>query len=299
VALFAAHESATSEEKRSWIERALTLLERWSQGDESSRNQMRSDADLLILHADPRFVKLAADVTIVPEEPYWVANREVTRLEFEAFINDSSYAGEKPQDRKESELYNYKEHRPTLDHPAQNVSWYDAVMYCNWLSRREGRTPAYRSVGKEKVNDYRNQEVQEVEVDMWEQVESANGYRLPKEVEWEVACRAGSGTAWSTGSDESLLISYCQMYPSKLASVCGQKLPNARGLHDMHGNVWEWCWGPLGSGRVVRGGGWSDYAAYCRSASRDWFGPSNRNGLGFRVALSSPSGIPKSPEADK
>jgi tetratricopeptide (TPR) repeat protein len=296
VALFAAHESATSEEKRSWIERALTLLERWSQGDESSRNQMRSDAALLILHADPRFVKLAAERTYVLEQPYWVANREVTRLEFEAFINDSSYAGEKPQDRKESELYNYKEHSPTLDHPAQNVSWYDAVMYCNWLSRREGRTPAYRSVGKEKVKDYRNQEV---EVDMWEQVESANGYRLPKEVEWEVACRAGSGTAWSTGSDESLLISYCQMYPSKLASVCGQTLPNALGLHDMHGNVWEWCWGPLGSDRVLRGGSWLDRAAGCRSADRDWLTPVDRYPyLGFRLALSS-TGIPQSPEADK
>jgi tetratricopeptide (TPR) repeat protein len=298
VTLFAAHESATSEEKRSWIERALTLLEGWSLGDESSRNQMRSDADLLILHADPRFVKLAAERTN-PEQQYWVANREVTRLEFEAFINDSSYAGEKPQDREESELYNYKERSPTLDHPAQSVSWYDAVMYCNWLSRREGRTPAYRCAGKQKVKDYRDQVV---EVDKWEQVEGANGYRLPKELEWEYSCRAGSETAWSTGSDESQLASYCQIFPSKLASVCGQKLPNAWGLHDMHGNVFEWCWNrddSLGSSRVHRGGSWSNEAAFCRSAHRNGYDPSARyNGGGFRVALS-PSGIPESPEADK
>jgi len=297
VALFAAHESVTSEEKRSWIERALTLLERWSQGNETSRNQMRSDADLLILHADPRFVKLAAERTNVPEEPYWVANREVTRGEFEAFINDSSYSGERPQDRKESELYGYNEISLTLDHPVQNVSWYDAVMYSNWLSRREGRTPVYRLAGKQKVKDYRDQEV---EVDKWEQVEGANGYQLPKELEWEYACRAGSDTDWSTGNDESLLAPYCQMFPSKLSTVCGQKLPNAWGLHDMHGNVWEWCWDPVGSFRVPRGGSWSGTAADCRSAIRYWYAPGFRNSfLGFRIALSSPSGIPQSPEADK
>jgi hypothetical protein len=293
VALFAAHESATADEKRSWIERALTLLERWSEGDEQSRQQMRSDADLLILHAEPRFVKLADNV---PKQPYWLANREVTRGEFEAFSNDSSYSGEKPHDRKESELYSDNEISPTLDH-AQNVSWYDAVMYCNWLSRREGRTPVYRSAGKQKVKDYSNQEV---ELDKWEQVEGANGYRLLKDLEWEYACRAGSDTEWSTGSDESQLASYCQVFPSKLPTVCGQKLPNAWGLHDMHGNVSEWCWDPWGSGRVNRGGSWRDVAADCRSAIRYGLDPSDRRSiLGFRVALSSPSGIPQSPEADK
>jgi formylglycine-generating enzyme required for sulfatase activity len=297
VTMFAAHESATVEEKRSWIERALTLLERWSLRDEQSREQMRSDTNLLILHADPRFVKLAAERTNVPEQPYWVANREVTRGEFEAFINDSSYSGEKPHDRTESEFDKYKETSPTLDHPAQNVSWYDAVVYCNWLSWREGRTPAYRIAGKQKVKDYSNQ--QEVEVDKWEQVTGANGYRLLKDLEWEYACRAGSDTAWSTGSDESQLASYCQMFPSKLASVCGQKLPNAWGMHDMHGNAWEWCWDSEGSDRVIRGGGWFFIAAFCRSAYRYWDSPEyRRNYLGFRVALS-PSGIPQSPEADK
>jgi len=300
VALFAAHESATDEEKRSWIERALTLMERWSLRDESSRNQMRSDADLFILHADPRFLKLAAEVTNVPEQPYWLASREVKRGEFESFINDTSYSGEKPQDRKESELYEYKKISPTLDHPAQNVSWYDAVMYCNWLSRQEGRTPAYRIAGKQKVTDFFNQEV---EVDRWEQVKGANGYRLPRNLEWMYACRAGSDTRWSTGSDESLLASYCQMYPSKLASVCGQKLPNAWGLHDMHGNVWEWCWdleASYDSNRVTRGGCWRYEAEFIWWATRSVYEPSYRgNGnLGFRVALSS-SGIPKSPEADK
>ena len=295
VALFAASETATAEEKGIWTDRAVTLLERWRQ-NEYDRAEMRENPDLIVLHSDPRFVKLAADRSNVPEQPYWIASREVTRGEFEAFIGDIGYEGEKPTDRRESDLYDYKETSPTLDHPVQNVSWYDAVMYCNWLSRREGRTSAYSYAGKQKIKDY--WQGQEIEVDKWEEVEGATGYRLLKEVEWEYACRAGSKTDWSTGSDESLLAAYCQMFPSKLASPSGKKLPNAWGMHDMHGNMWEWCWDPYhlgGSSRVIKGGSWDNGAASCQSAMGEGHDPWVRgSGIGFRLGLSSASGIPKS-----
>ena len=300
LALFASSEVGSAEEKRTWSNRSLDLLQWWSQDDDSDRTYMREDPDLLALHSDPRFVKLAEDRPTVPDHPYWIANCEVTRGEFEVFMNDNQYEGEKPKDRMESELYKYEETSPTLNHPVQNVSWLDAVMYCNWLSRRQGLTQAYRYVGKQEFKDYDGREKQ---IDKWEQVEGANGYRLPSDWEWEYACRAGSSTDWSCGSNDSLLESYCQMLPSKLASLCGQKLPNAWGLHDMHGNVWEWCRDPYdqeGSLRVIRGGSWNFDAASCQSAFRYRNDPSLRdNSIGFRLALSSPSGIPKSPEADK
>jgi formylglycine-generating enzyme required for sulfatase activity len=294
VSMFAASETATAEEKSKWTDRAVALLERWNQNNEQYRTQMREDPDLMVLHSNPQFVKLAADRSGVPEQPYWMASREVTRGEYEAFLDDTNYDGEKPEDAKEARPDDAVS--PTPDHPAQNVSWYDAVMYCNWVSKREGRTPAYRYAGKEKRKEYGG----EIEVDKWEEVVGATGYRLPREVEWEYACRAGSETDWSTGSDESLLAAYCQMYPSKLASPSGKKLPNAWGIHDMHGNVWEFC-GDLYntvviSDRVCRGGSWGFAAATCRSAIRNNGEPWDRYSLsgnnGFRVALSS-SGIPK------
>lgn len=289
-ALFAASETSTVEEKRGWMDRSVSLLERWSQGDDSFRNKMRSDPDLLVLHADRRFVKLATERYRVPEEPYWLVNREVTRGEYEAFLDDTNYDGEKPKDAKASRPDDSIS--PTLDHPAQNVSWCDAVMYCNWLSRQEGRRPVYRFVGKEKIKDINGREI---EVDQWEAVVGATGYRLPREIEWEYACRAGSETDWSTGNEESLLAAYCQSYPSKLASPSGKKLPNAWGLQDMHGNVWEWCWDLYaleGSLRVRCGGSWDNVAVDSRSY-RILDSPTRRDTrFGFRLALSS-FGIPK------
>ena len=298
LARFAADDSATTEEKRVWSDRAIGILERWSAGVTSDRSRIQRDLALLALHSDPRFVKLAADLSKVPKQPYWLASREVTRGEYEAFLNDTGYDGEKPKVAKERRPDDAVS--PTPDHPALYVSWYDAVMYCNWLSRSEGRTPAYRSAGKEKIMDAFSSV--EIEVDKWEEVDGATGYRLPRELEWEYACSAGSQTLWSTGNDESLLSAYCQMLPSKLAYPTGKKLPNAWGIHDLHGNVIEWCWELYDSGgsdRVNRGGSWSAEAAICRSANRFRLVPSSRNrSYGFRLALS-PSGIPQSPEADK
>ena len=167
---------------------------------------------------------------------------------------------------------------PTLQHPAQQVSWYDASMYCNWLSRREGLKPCYEwNVAKKKSD---------ISLVL---IPGSTGYRLLHEAEWEYACRAGTLTEFSSGDDETLLVDYCQMYPSELTSVCGEKLPNAWGLHDTHGNVWEWCWDKQSTSdflRVVRGGSFFGEERWVRSSRRDCLPPDYRHAhYGFRIAM--------------
>jgi formylglycine-generating enzyme required for sulfatase activity len=130
-------------------------------------------------------------------------------------------------------------------------------------------------------------------------------FRLPSESEWEYACRAGTNTRWQHGNEEAGLENYAwysaNNTPSGIKAV-GQKLPNSFGLYDMHGNVWEWvqdwyhsnytgapnngsAWEePVGSSRVLRGGGYYNLVADCRSAYRAFGTPSYRdNHLGFRI----------------
>ena len=133
-------------------------------------------------------------------------------------------------------------------------------------------------------------------------------YTLPTEAQWEYACRAGTTTRFSYGTDTgySQLGSYAwyEDNSSSKTHPVGEKLPNGWGLHDIHGNVWEWCLdrygdytggsvsdpqGPQsGTYRVFRGGSWLLDAWFCRSAYRFWIRPDfTFIDLGFRVALSS------------
>jgi formylglycine-generating enzyme required for sulfatase activity len=162
------------------------------------------------------------------------------------------------------------------DHPVERVSWED----CQKFIRRLNNLPGERG----------------------------GVYRLPTEAEWEYACGAGSTTVYSFGYSADLLGDYAwyRGNSGRRTHPVGQKRPNAWGLHDMHGNVWEWCqdWhdsgyyrssplddpqGPTGgSNRVYRGGSWDNTARHCRSANRDRSQPSFRfNDLGFRLACSS------------
>ena len=161
------------------------------------------------------------------------------------------------------------------DYPASCVSWEDAEAFCERLSEKEGRT-----------------------------------YRLPTEAEWEYTCRAGTTTDWSFGPIAIHLGEYAWFAENarnagnEYAHVVGQKQANAWRLHDMHGNVAEWCgdWygegyyagspatdptGPeTGSERVFRGGTWDDKPYYCRVTYRADFTPDMEEYfLGFRVAL--------------
>jgi formylglycine-generating enzyme required for sulfatase activity len=175
--------------------------------------------------------------------------------------------------------------------PVERVSWHDAVVWCNALSRLAGRAPAYRRDG-----------------DSWAREPGSAGFRLPTEAEWEHACRAGTSTRWSCGDDQSRLSEdawFGETIVTGSTHPVKAKQANPWGLHDVHGNVWEWCedgWNaydakatvdprvdPRGDARVIRGGSFRDTAGRCRSSCRHHWHPVNRfQSLGLRVALSPP-----------
>ncbi|MEU9187483.1 SUMF1/EgtB/PvdO family nonheme iron enzyme [Streptomyces sp. NPDC048484] len=158
--------------------------------------------------------------------------------------------------------------------PVEGVSWWDAVRFCNALSRREGLTPAYFIPAEGEGID-------------WDT--TADGYRLPTEAEWEHGCRAGTPGPRYGPLDE---IAWYRDNSEERVHDVGGKRPNSWGLHDMLGNVWDWCWDVYdaevyGTYRVLRGGGWFDEHWSCRASARRRSHPSYQvDDVGFRVARS-------------
>jgi formylglycine-generating enzyme required for sulfatase activity len=187
---------------------------------------------------------------------FYLGAHEVTVGQFRAFVEKTGYRTDAETDGKGGSIYdsdleqnindsklNWRQPgypRPQGDdEPVVQVSWNDARAFCGWLSDREKRL-----------------------------------YRLPTEAEWEYACRAGSTTSWASGDSPEDLesLAWTPNSGSPTTHRVGSKAPNAFGLFDMHGNVWEWCldsYGayphgpvidptgpPAGKSRVLRGGAW-------------------------------------------
>ena len=237
--------------------------------------------------------------------PFYLGTTEVTVGQFRRFVEATRYRTEAERNGRGGRGWNearatfevdpkYTWRDPgfpqTDEHPVTNVSWNDAVAFCEWLSTKEATT-----------------------------------YRLPTEAEWEYACRAGTTTRYSSGADPETLAGVGNVadgtarakFPNWttiaardgyiFTAPVGTFRANAWGLHDMHGNVWEWCrdgydgryyqqspgddpTGPSqASRRVYRGGSWADDPRYARSARRVGVKPDYRYyDLGFRVAQVQP-----------
>ncbi|MEM1182363.1 MAG: SUMF1/EgtB/PvdO family nonheme iron enzyme [Acidobacteriota bacterium] len=145
--------------------------------------------------------------------------------------------------------------------PKMRVSWFDAVRFCNALSKADGLTPCYEFVAEDDVR--------------WNH--ELDGYRLPTEAEWERACRADTQTAYSFDDSAKRLTDYAWFGAGSVRPIA-QKASNGFGLFDMHGNVWEWCWdwlGPYSEGKKVDPAGPAKgYVKTLRGGSR-WVGPRN------------------------
>jgi len=213
---------------------------------------------------------------------FYLGKFHVTRGQFAAFIRATNFKTEAEREGKAMgrqttgaweeisglSWQNSVIFSQTDEHPVICVTWNDAKAFCDWAAKKTGR-----------------------------------GVRLATEAEWEYACRAGTKTRWPFGENDSAMGEYAWYNANSGLEThpVGQRKPNAWGLYDMQGNVWEWCqdWvgpyvgdavdptGPAsGERRCLRGGGWFDDSPHCRAAIRGGMSPSDRiTFLGFRVAL--------------
>lgn len=203
--------------------------------------------------------------------PFFLGQTEVTQRQWQQIMGTTPWQGK-------SDVKSGPEFAATY------VKWNDALAFCNKLTLQDQQSGL---------------------------LPSGWAYTFPTEAQWEFACRAGTSTKFSFGDDEAQLGKYAWFNSNALdvdqyTRIVGQKQPNAYGLYDMHGNVWEWChdWyhNTLTGGtdpdptsastfRVVRGGGWNSQGRQCSSSFRSDFSPDDAGkDLGFRVVAISTLG---------
>jgi serine/threonine protein kinase/formylglycine-generating enzyme required for sulfatase activity len=180
---------------------------------------------------DPEWIGVVPHEVSI-QDSFFLCDREVSIDLYRQFLHDP----ECPADKLLQPAW--KDRGFDGDRAMGSVAWVEAVLFCNWLSRKEERRSCYlEGAGKKDPSSPGNGIIWTCDFD-------ADGYRLPTVSEWEYACRACSKMAYTFGDDTKLLSSYAwyNLNAEGHAWPGGQKLPNGWGLFDMHGNVAEWCW---------------------------------------------------------
>ncbi|MCW3059456.1 MAG: Sulphatase-modifying factor protein [Capsulimonas sp.] len=199
-------------------------------------------------------------------------------------------------------------HPGDLKRPIDNVSWYDAVVYCNTLSKRDGLDPVYSYKSVTGTAAAGITALEDFHYDL-----KKNGYRLMTSAEYEYVVRAGTTTTWFFGGDDADQdqakdYAWCDRNAAGETHPVGLLKPNAYGVHDINGNLWMWCddWydegpypsdaqtdptGPAtGMQKIARGGAFKNDVYHERSAYHWQWRPSDHNyEVGFRIARTAPS----------
>lgn len=202
----------------------------------------------------------------VPGKTYSILKTEVTQELYESVMgeNPSYFKGEK-------------------NLPVEDVNWYDAIVFCNELSKKCGLTPVYavddKTEAKEWVYDSENKIIGTIN-----QNENENGYRLPTVEEWQYAAKGGQEFKYS-GSDNIDEVGWYSENSEGKTHPVAQKASNGYGLYDMSGNVYEWCWDSDGNGsRYDCGGSWRNKGDRCEVSNGYWNDVNyTYSNLGFRV----------------
>ena len=239
-------------------------------GDElaAAKQETEEKNKKIIEEIDNSFIK-------VPGKTYQIAKTEVTQNLYEAVM------GENPFYYKFDNL------------PAENVSWYDAIYFCNKLSAIKGKAPVYAVDDKTDITEwnYTPHKGNEIKGTITQNLQ-ANGYRLPSAEEWEYAARGGKFFTYS-GSNNIDEVAWNNNNSKSKTHPVAEKKANGYGLYDMSGNVNEWVWHDYDNG-YYRGGGYykvdsyyEDNRRYCEVMCSNKTSASNRERyIGFRLSLS-------------